>query len=130
MKVKDEYYWIPFGEKKPRKHGSGIPIPKYLGEMLLFFKEHIRPILKPKQGKSPNLSMWVNKNGKCIGGKTFADFLKDFINKWDNTKFLTPIDFRRILPTLSTDEEELVEGWDEGTFNNHYAKLINTSKEV
>jgi len=56
---------------------EGIPLPKYLGkcqikiiskmilgELLLFFKTEIRPVLSPKRSTE---GLWINNKGGCIG---------------------------------------------------------------
>lgn len=43
---------------------NGIPLPKYVGDLLTYFKCNIRPALKPKE---QNLCFWVNQNGDPLG---------------------------------------------------------------
>jgi len=45
-------------------NSEGLYIPKYLGKLVDFFKEKVRPALKPKEGI---VGLWINGHGKPAG---------------------------------------------------------------
>jgi hypothetical protein len=52
-------------EKVHRKNAAGgIPIPKSLGDLISYFKDNLRKILKPNDGV---VSLFVANNGNALG---------------------------------------------------------------
>ena len=106
---KDDYYYIrPFAEKVQRICSQEIPIPKWLGRILFFFRSTIRPYFKPKEKSQ---AFWLDSRGNPLGivclfqliyleFKTMTIWISQYVESIFPDKYITPIDFRRILASL------------------------------
>lgn len=59
---------IPPAEKVARQGSEGIPLPRYFGDLIEYFKQYVRPNLFPSPGV---LALWINNNGRPIGSHLF-----------------------------------------------------------
>jgi hypothetical protein len=41
-----------------------VSVPRWLGDLIFYFKSKVRRSLKPKKGIQ---ALWINKNGKPLG---------------------------------------------------------------
>ena len=75
--------------------------------------------------------MWINRRGNPMEDGTFRSLLLDVVKRClGQRKKITPIAFRRIIPSLIWDDDITILGLEPDTFLTHYAGLVNTSKRV
>ncbi|MHB1873114.1 MAG: hypothetical protein ACYCT1_20045 [Steroidobacteraceae bacterium] len=105
------------------------------GDLLNLFKTKVRPLLNPT---ARNKGLWVNKNGDCLGklnllnfifleGDNFNNRVQKCLNNIFPEKHLTPMDFRRIIPSLIFEHNDANDNKSLKEVFQDYFLLINTS---
>ena len=127
------YFYQPLLEKKVRPQMSeGIPIPKYLGDLIIYFWMTVRPSLT-KLSTTPTdhwLTPWVNTKGKLIEAYTLTDLVITLIDTYFKGKHVTPATFRREIATLSFEKKLALPGATPGEFMKSLAFEMNTSEVI
>ena len=98
--------------------------------MIKYFISDVRPILKPKRGV---IALWINQRGRPVEENTFLPLLKTTISEYFPNKYITGLDFRRIIPSLLYEDEDgnpIIPESEVDNFLTNYAGLVNTSKQI
>jgi hypothetical protein len=125
----------PHLEKKLRPQSAkGFPVPKFLGLLLIFFRDHIRPILllKNEDGDGEDIiSLWIDENGRPAESKTVAEWIRTIVSKLLPGVFknVTPSVVRRAIPTNIIIEAE-ANGEDIELLKENLARIMNTSRKM
>jgi hypothetical protein len=125
-----DYVLRPPREKVVRSNLSAqVAIPQYLGKLLFFYRDKIRPVLLKRRDV---LSYWINRKGNPMEAKTFHDHLVRNVqfHLKDPSKKVGSRDFRRLLPTLIFENDVAIMGEEPETYLASYASLVNTSPKV
>jgi hypothetical protein len=140
VKNQDAYVFYPPAEKVLRVDTQEVPIPGWLGDLVFYFKKFARKSLIPKEGIQ---SLWINRAGKPLGN-TITFVFSDLIAEYDAyseritkyvasvfpTKHITPITFRRMIPTLMWETNVHIPGVTMEGLLEKYSRLVNTSQKV
>jgi hypothetical protein len=130
--------FYPPSEKVLRVDTQDVPVPRWLGDLICFFKSKVRKSLKPKKGVQ---ALWINRNGKPLGSyllivliyseyNPYTERITKFVASVFPDKHITPIAFRRIIPTLMWKLDVRTEGESVEQVLERYSRLINTSQKV
>ena len=131
--------WCKLGtEKKTRLQAKdGIFIPKYVAQMLKYYQEQVRSALNPQ---SHVISLWINRDGNPLGmifhkfnlidEMRFNDRIDKVIKSLYPSKHITPITFRRLVPSLIYSDDVHNEDQSMRDFIVDYAIVVNTSDKV
>jgi hypothetical protein len=60
-----------FAEKTTRFLSSQVPVPNWLGDIIFYFKEKLRPSLNPGESES----LWINSRSKPLGNMLIMYYL-------------------------------------------------------
>lgn len=115
-------------EKRPRNSKAiRVNLSPQLTPFLDFHLNHVRPSLNVATIKKKGF--WLSKSGNCLQSRNITKIVKN-ISKRFCGKNLTPISFRRIVPSLvfthlKTNNDKNLE-----TMIKDYAEYLNTSVEM
>ena len=115
-----------------------IPILYWLGKILTYFINYVRPRLEPKKNCE---AMWINTKQRpldvyysiinhLLEYSSYTDWIKARVQSVFPFKIITPLDFKRMIPTLLWNKEILDENMTPQEMLIKYSKLINTSEKV
>lgn len=81
-------------EKVLRAHADSLPLAEELTASIVFFVEHVRPLMKPKSG-----NLWLGDYGQPLGQSGFSSLFKKTIQQFNPALSTTPLELRRMVIT-------------------------------
>jgi hypothetical protein len=123
----NSFVLYPPPEKVIRPDGQAVPIPTWLGNIIVYFKKWVRKGLQPHKAVR---ALWLNSLGKPLEPDAYTLWIASYVNTKFDDKRITPITFRRMIATYLFEKELSEHGGTVDELAAKFCLLINTSPKV